>query len=89
VGLQNKDGIDGVEAIVEDNGPGISPEIVEQVFDPFFTTRQGTGTGLGLSISQTLIQRAGGVITVESSNNRGSRFFIWLPIMDTLSKAKS
>ncbi len=88
-GLKNKDGIEGVEAIVEDNGPGISPEIVEQVFDPFFTTRQGTGTGLGLSISQTLIQRAGGVITVESSNNRGSRFFIWLPVMDTLSKTKS
>ncbi len=83
-----REGIQGTEAIIEDNGPGISPEIIEQVFDPFFTTRQGSGTGLGLSISQTLIQRAGGMITVESEKNRGSRFFIWLPAMDNMSEKK-
>lgn len=85
VGPQEHNRIAGVEAVVEDNGPGMPARVSEQIFDPFFTTRQGSGTGLGLSISQTLIQRAGGIITVKSSKNSGSKFFIWLPGEDNLS----
>lgn len=86
VAPKTKDGTEGVEARVKDNGPGIPSEILTQIFDPFFTTRQGKGTGLGLSISQTLIQRAGGIISVDSSKRNGSQFIIWLPSADTLSK---
>ncbi|PCI03002.1 MAG: two-component sensor histidine kinase [Hyphomicrobiales bacterium] len=85
VAPKTKNGIDGVEAEVSDNGPGIPSEILAKIFDPFFTTRRGKGTGLGLSISQTLIQRAGGIISVNSTKQNGSQFIIWLPAADTLS----
>lgn len=73
-----RDGHPGVEIHIKDNGVGISPHNLDQVFDPFFTTKQGAGTGLGLSISQSLIQRAGGIITAKSKVGSGSRFIIWL-----------
>ncbi len=85
VRTQNHNNTAGVEAHISDTGPGIADEIRDQIFDPFFTTRQGNGTGLGLSISQALIQRAGGLISVKSSKNGGSKFIIWLPQMDNLS----
>lgn len=78
-------GQDGVEALIADNGPGIAPDRLDQIFDPFHTTKPGKGTGLGLSISQTLIQRAGGLISVSSEEACGSCFSIWLPVADNLS----
>jgi two-component system NtrC family sensor kinase len=50
------------------------------VFDPFYTTKLGDGTGLGLSISQTLIQTAGGLITVRNLSPVGAAFTVWLPV---------
>jgi two-component system NtrC family sensor kinase len=71
----------GVALSVMDSGPGIAPERIGAVFDPFFTTKQAQGTGLGLSISQTLIQRAGGQISVDNESPLGgARFTIWLPL---------
>jgi len=66
---------------VEDNGLGMSDEILQKVFDPFFTTKDpGKGTGLGLSVSQKIIQDHGGALTVVSSVGVGSIFKITLPI---------
>lgn len=65
---------------VEDDGPGIPPEVLPKVFDPFFTTRDiGHGTGLGLYVVEEIIQDHGGCIAVESTPGLGTRFSIWLP----------
>lgn len=67
---------------VEDNGPGIKPEIRKRVFEPFFTTKnKEAGTGLGLSVSYFIItQNHGGTFTVESTHDGGAKFTIMLPI---------
>jgi two-component system NtrC family sensor kinase len=64
---------------ISDNGPGIAPDRLDRVFDPFFTTKVGEGTGLGLSISQTIIQRAGGLISAQNRTQGGAEFRVWLP----------
>ena len=66
---------------VEDNGQGMSDDVLQKVFDPFFTTKDpGKGTGLGLSVSQKIIQDHAGSLTVVSSVGVGSIFKISLPI---------
>ncbi|MBY5935666.1 cache domain-containing protein [Tateyamaria omphalii] len=74
-----QDGVPGVRVAVSDTGPGIAPERVDDVFAPFYTTKQAEGTGLGLSISQTLIQRAGGLIRARNRDAGGACFEVWLP----------
>ena len=65
---------------VEDNGPGIPPEIITSIFDPFFTTKDvGQGSGLGLAITHEIIIKHGGSISVESELKKGTRFVITLP----------
>ena len=81
-----RDGVSGTEIMVQDSGPGIPLDKIEHVFDPFMTTKLGSGSGLGLSISQTLVQRAGGLISVESSSKTGATFFVWFPAMDNPSE---
>lgn len=76
---EERDGRDGLCLQVRDNGPGLPEGMAEEVFDPFFTTRHGEGTGLGLSISQTLVQRAGGLITAANAEGGGAVFRVWLP----------
>ncbi|WP_299693738.1 cache domain-containing protein [uncultured Tateyamaria sp.] len=76
---EDRDGVPGVCVTVQDTGPGISPARVDDVFAPFYTTKQAEGTGLGLSISQTLIQRAGGLIRARNRDTGGASFEIWLP----------
>ncbi len=69
-----------VRVDVEDEGEGISPEVLPRVFEPFFTTKDvGEGTGLGLSVSYGLIRDHGGWISVSSEPGRGSCFSIFLP----------
>jgi len=62
---------------VEDNGSGISPEIIQNIFNPFFTTKT-RGTGLGLAISKKIAKEHGGDLTVESSPGKGSTFILVL-----------
>jgi signal transduction histidine kinase len=61
-----------------DDGPGISPEDLPRVFDPFFTRRQG-GSGLGLSIAHRAVQAHGGALIASSVPGEGATFAIVLP----------
>jgi len=67
-----------VKVSVEDQGIGMSAEIMSQVFDPYFTTKQA-GHGLGLSITHSIISRHGGHITVRSEIDVGTTFEFYLP----------
>ena len=70
-----------LELQVEDNGPGIAPELREQIFAPFFTTKpEGEGTGLGLYICQNIINGHGGSITLDSQPEVGTIFRVNLPV---------
>jgi two-component system nitrogen regulation sensor histidine kinase GlnL len=62
-----------------DNGSGIAPEHLPQLFTPFFTTKT-KGTGLGLSVSQKIIAQHGGAIQVESDPGQGTVFHVYLPV---------
>jgi signal transduction histidine kinase len=64
---------------ISDTGCGIAAEYLEEIFNPFFTTKKA-GSGLGLSISHQIVQEHQGYITVESQLNKGSSFFIHLPL---------
>ena len=64
---------------VRDNGPGMAAELLERIFDPYFTTKPG-GSGLGLAISHTIIAKHGGRITASSTPGGGSCFTIYLPV---------
>ena len=69
-----------VRISVADNGPGIPPEIMDRVFDPFFSTKEtGQGTGLGLAVSARLIEGMGGTISVDSPESGGACFSVLLP----------
>lgn len=63
---------------ISDTGPGISPEVIDKLFDPYFTTKN-KGTGLGLSICHSIITQHGGSITVSSPPGSGAVFTILLP----------
>jgi two-component system, NtrC family, sensor histidine kinase HydH len=66
---------------ITDDGPGITPDDMEKLFIPFFTTRP-QGTGLGLAISRRLIEAHGGEIDVRSAPDQGSTFTIRLPLAE-------
>ncbi len=63
----------------EDTGIGIHKENLNKIFDPFFTTKE-KGTGLGLAVSYSIVRKLNGVLTVDSEQNKGSRFRITLPV---------
>lgn len=83
-----KDGV--VVAEIEDNGSGMSDEVLRKIFDPFFTTKPvGKGTGLGLAIASGIIRDHGGSIDIESREGVGSKFTIMLPIRNERLEAAS
>jgi len=67
-----------VEIAVLDNGPGLSPQALERMFDPFFSTKP-EGTGLGLAISNTVVRTHGGALTYGANIPHGACFSIRLP----------
>jgi two-component system, NtrC family, sensor kinase len=70
-----------VRVRIADDGPGIAPEDLSRIFDPFYSTKEvGQGTGLGLSICYGIVEEHGGRIWAESEPGRGATFVIELPI---------
>jgi signal transduction histidine kinase len=78
VALQVAHTDDSVQLTVVDTGKGIPPDVLENIFRPFFTTK-GDGTGLGLSLAQRMVEGHGGRLEVSSWVGKGSRFVISLP----------
>jgi len=75
-----------VRIIVADDGPGIVPERMARVFEPFYSTREG-GTGLGLAIVKRTVENAGGRVQLRSAPDAGCRFEIRLPLVRELHSA--
>ena len=77
--VQTGEGADGVWVSVADTGSGIQQEQVNRIFEPFYTTKE-KGTGLGLMIVQRIVRAHGGHLELESREDRGTTFRIWLPL---------
>ena len=76
-----------VELVVKDSGHGMDPQVIERIFEPYYTTKkQGKGTGLGLSVIHGIVKNHGGDITVSSQPGRGSSFKVYLPIIDEVEE---
>lgn len=76
-----------VAIAVTDTGTGISPELLDRIFEPFFTSKEfGKGTGLGLSTALGIIKSHQGFITVSSTVSRGTQFKIFLPAVETTTQ---
>ncbi len=70
-----------IEVRISDNGPGISREELSRIFDPFYTTKDpGKGTGLGLSVSHRIMEDLGGTVYLTSTEGRGTKAVIQLPL---------
>ncbi|HET6559890.1 MAG TPA: ATP-binding protein, partial [Prolixibacteraceae bacterium] len=81
VSVSTKKVDDKVVISVKDNGIGISPKVVDKIFQPFFTTKPtGQGTGLGLSMSYDIVKAHGGELKVETREGEGSQFVVVLPV---------
>jgi two-component system, NtrC family, sensor kinase len=81
IGAQVDDKHEKALISIEDSGMGIPKEALDHVFDPFFTLKEeGVGTGLGLSIVYGIVERHHGSIAVESTEGKGTRFLIRIPL---------
>jgi len=80
IAIETTGDADSVEVKIIDNGPGIPPEVLPRIWDPFFTTKDvGEGTGLGLSIVHELVERHGGTIDCATKVGEGTTFTVKLP----------
>jgi len=71
---------EAVEVRIRDTGCGIAPDLIDRIWDPFFTTKEvSKGLGLGLALTCNIVKRHGGTISVESKIDEGSRFTVRLP----------
>jgi len=69
-----------VAMTVRDNGPGIRPEVLGKIFEPYFTTKGGSqGTGLGLNIVQRLVRNANGALSMQTKVGEGTAFTVYFP----------
>jgi two-component system NtrC family sensor kinase len=80
IAVRTYEELDGTVVVeIADTGVGMAPETLARVFDPFFTTKSGAADGLGLTIARAEVLAAGGTLTAESVEGRGSRFVVRLP----------
>ena len=71
-----------VEIRIKDNGSGIPQDIIESIFNPFFTTKPtGQGTGLGLAMSSDIVREHGGTIRVESEPGEFTEMIVTIPLV--------
>ncbi len=71
----------GIRVRISDTGPGINPEVMEKMTDPFFTTKEvGEGTGLGLWITENIVRAHGGTLSWKSVAGKGATFTVDLPV---------
>jgi PAS domain S-box-containing protein len=81
---------DYLKLSVSDTGAGISPDIMDFIFEPYFTTKEaGEGTGLGLAMVHGIVKSYGGVVTVESELGKGTVFTVYLPITENRDEKNS
>jgi CheY-like chemotaxis protein len=84
---------DALALVVEDDGPGLSDDVLPRLFEPFFTTKGiGKGTGLGLSVSHAIVEQHGGTLRAENrtgKGERGARFTAAFPFVDRRAVARS
>lgn len=86
VRLCKVEGRDQVKIEVEDNATGIAPQLLEKIFDPFFSTKKDKGgSGMGLSVVYGIVQSHKGTVSVDSRPGEGSTFTIELPLLSTQS----
>jgi PAS domain S-box-containing protein len=79
-----KDGVIHIQ--VQDTGCGIAHDVIDRIWDPFFTTKEvGKGIGLGLALSYNIVKRHGGEIKVESNEGKGATFTVLLPVSRVLT----
>jgi signal transduction histidine kinase len=72
---------DYIKITISDAGPGIEPQIIDRIFDPYFTTKEiGKGSGLGLSVVHGIVKNHGGAIAVDSEVGTGSTFTVFFPL---------
>jgi len=77
-----------LELTVKDCGHGMEPDVMERIFEPYYTTKeQGKGTGLGLSVIHGIIKNHGGDISVSSQPGKGTIFTVYLPVIDDIDVA--
>ena len=81
--IKSKNKGDLIELWFSDNGPGIDPDSIEHIFDPFYTSKDpGKGTGLGLSVCYSIIDGLGGEIRAESTPGKGATIVVGLPVVN-------
>jgi signal transduction histidine kinase len=78
---------EAVEIVVSDTGHGLTDEIRERLFLPFYSTKH-RGTGLGLSIAAKIVQEHGGSLRAEANTPKGARFLLRLPLIETVELAE-
>jgi signal transduction histidine kinase len=72
---------DYIKITISDAGPGIEPQIIDRIFDPYFTTKEiGKGSGLGLAVVHGIVKNHGGAIAVDSEVGTGSTFTVFFPL---------
>ena len=76
---------DWAEIRVADNGTGIPPDKLADIFRPFISTKGSRGTGLGLAVSRKILREHGGDILVQSQPGKGTKFILRLPVRSPLS----
>jgi signal transduction histidine kinase/HD-like signal output (HDOD) protein len=82
---ENKQLAGSIEIRIQDNGPGIAPEIMENLFEPYNSSKKGKNAGLGLAIVHSIVKELSGRITCDSHHDKGTCFSVYLPVISSNS----